>query len=72
WLSTKSMLSAAEVARITLVAMKKGKRNVIPGFLNKLSCFGVRFVPRSVASWMSRRVLGKPRAAALPARTSAA
>ena len=72
WLATKSMLTAAEVARITLAAMKKGKRNVIPGFMNKLSCFGVRFVPRAFASWMSRRVLGKPRAAALPSRTSAA
>jgi short-subunit dehydrogenase len=72
WLATKSMLTAAEVARITLAAMKKGKRNVIPGLMNKISCFGVRFVPRAFASWMSRRVLGKPRAAALPSRTSAA
>jgi short-subunit dehydrogenase len=72
WLATKSMLTAAEVARITLSAMKKGKRNVIPGLMNKISCFGVRFVPRAFASWMSRRVLGKPRAAALPSRTSAA
>jgi short-subunit dehydrogenase len=72
WLATKSMLTAAEVARITLNSMKKGKRNVIPGLMNKISCFGVRFVPRAFASWMSRRVLGKPRAAALPSRTSAA
>ena len=72
WLATRSMLSAAEVARITLAAMKKGKRNVIPGLMNKISCFGVRFVPRAFASWMSRRVLGKPRAGALPSRTSAA
>jgi hypothetical protein len=72
WLATKSMLTAAEVARITLSSMKKGKRNVIPGLMNKISCFGVRFVPRAFASWMSRRVLGKPRAAALPSRTSAA
>ena len=71
WLATKSMLTANEVARITLSAMKKGKRNVIPGVMNKISCFGVRFVPRWFASWMSRRVLGKPRAAALPSRTAA-
>src|SRR5512139_329157 len=57
WLATRSMLSAARVAQITLSAMKKGKRNVIPGLMNKLSCFGVRFVPRRFASWMSRRVL---------------
>ncbi len=72
WLATRSMLTAAQVARVTLASMKKGKRNVIPGLLNKISCFGVRFVPRAFASWMSRRVLGKPRAAALPSRTSAA
>lgn len=72
WLATRSMLSAEAVARITLAAMKRGRRNVIPGFLNKLSCFGVRLVPRAFASWMSRRVLGKPRPGALPSRTSAA
>ncbi len=69
WLATKSMLSATEVAQTTLAAMKKGKRNVIPGLMNKISCFGVRFVPRRMASWISRRVLGKPRVAALPSRT---
>jgi len=72
WLATKSMLSAEKVARISVDAMKKGKRNVIPGLLNKISCFGVRFVPRWFASWMSRRVLGKPRAGALPERTGTA
>lgn len=72
WLATRSMLTAEEVARISMSAMKKGKRNVIPGVMNKISCFGVRFVPRWFASWMSRRVLGKPRAGALPSRTSAA
>ena len=48
--------------------MQRGKRTVIPGFINKLSCFGVRLVPRRFASWMARRVLGKPRARR-PART---
>jgi uncharacterized protein len=70
WLATKSMLTANEVARITIKSMKAGKRNVIPGLMNKISCFGVRFVPRAFASWMSRRVLGKPRAAALPSRAA--
>jgi short-subunit dehydrogenase len=68
WLATKSMLTAKEVARVTLAAMVKRKRNVIPGLMNKISCFGVRFVPRAFASWISRRVLGKPRDAALPLR----
>jgi hypothetical protein len=44
---------------------------VIPGLVNKLSCWSVRLVPRWLASWMSRRVLGRPRPGELPARTSA-
>ena len=63
------MLSAEKVAAIGVRAMLAGKRNVIPGLLNKLSCFGVRLVPRAFASWMSKRVLGTPRAGELPART---
>jgi len=72
WLANRSMLSADAVARIAITAMRAGKRNVIPGFLNKLSCFGVRLVPRRFASWMSRRVLGRPRPGALPPRTASA
>ena len=66
-----SMMTAEEVARISVRAMLRGKRTVIPGFMNKLSCWGVRLVPRSVASWMSRRVLGKPRPGELPSRSAA-
>jgi hypothetical protein len=72
WLANRSMMTAEEVAAIALRAMRKGKRTVIPGLLNKLSCWSVRLVPRSFASWMSTRVLGAPRAGALPSRTGAA
>jgi uncharacterized protein len=44
------------------------KRTVIPGLLNKWSCWSVRLVPRWVASAASRLVLGKPRLA-LPPRS---
>ncbi len=71
WIANKSMMNADEIARITVRAMIAGKRNVIPGVLNKLSCWGVRFVPRAFASWMSRRVLGKPRPGELPSRSAA-
>ncbi|HSD89583.1 MAG TPA: SDR family NAD(P)-dependent oxidoreductase, partial [Kofleriaceae bacterium] len=67
-----SMMTAEQVARITVRAMLAGKRNVIPGFINKLSCWGVRLVPRWFASWMSKRVLGMPRPGELPSRTTAA
>lgn len=71
WLANASMMSAESVARITVSAMRAGKRNVVPGVLNKLATWSVRLVPRRVAAWMSSRVLGKPRSAALPDRSAA-
>jgi short-subunit dehydrogenase len=70
WIANASMMSAEKVAQISVRAMLAGKRNVIPGLINKLSCWGVRLVPRAFASWMSQRVLGKPRPGELPARTT--
>jgi uncharacterized protein len=67
-LANASMMSAEEVAAVALAAMDAGKRTVVPGLMNKLSCFAVRLVPRSWASRMSRWVLGRPRDAALPSR----
>jgi short-subunit dehydrogenase len=72
WLANRSMMSAEAVATRALRAMRNGRRTLIPGLLNKLSCWSVRLVPRRFASWMSRRVLGKPRAGDLPSRTRAA
>jgi short-subunit dehydrogenase len=72
WLANRSMMSAEAVAVRALRAMRGGQRTMIPGLLNKLSCWSVRLVPRRFASWMSRRVLGTPRPGALPSRTRAA
>jgi hypothetical protein len=72
WLANASMLSADAVAAKTIAAMRRGRRTVVTGVLNKLSCWAVRFVPRSFASWMAGRVLGVPRDSALPSRTVAA
>jgi hypothetical protein len=71
WLANASMMSAEEVAAISVRAMLRRKRTVIPGVLNKLSCWGVRFVPRVIASWMSTRIMGTPKRA-LPPRGAAA
>jgi short-subunit dehydrogenase len=71
WLANASMMSAEAVARIAVRAMRRGKRNAVPGLLNKLACWSVRLVSRRFAAWMSSRVLGKPRAEALPTRTAA-
>ena len=70
WIANASMMSAEQCANICVRSMIKRKRTVIPGFVNKLSCFGVRLVPRRFASWMANRVLGKPRAGELPSRTT--
>jgi uncharacterized protein len=70
WLANASMMSAETVAARAVAAMRRGQRNLIPGVLNKLACWSVRLVPRRIAAWLSGRVLGKPRADALPARTA--
>lgn len=67
-IANASMMSADAVAQIALAAMWKGKRTVIPGVINKLSCFGVRLVPRFFASLTASWVLGQPRAGNLPTR----
>jgi hypothetical protein len=72
WVANLSMMTAEAVASVTVKAMRKGKRTVIPGLINKISCFGVRLVPRRFASWMAGRVLGTPRQSALPVRSAAA
>ncbi|MDB4957225.1 MAG: short-chain dehydrogenase/reductase [Myxococcales bacterium] len=72
WVANVSMMTAEQVAQISVRAMVGGRRTVIPGFINKIACWSVRLVPRWFASLMSRRVLGKPRAGALPPRTGAA
>ncbi len=71
WLANASMMSAEAVAGIAVAAMRKGKRSVVPGVLNKLATWSVRLATRRIAAWASSRVLGKPRAAALPDRTVA-
>lgn len=67
WIANASMMTAEQVAIASVQAMVRRKRTVIPGVPNKLSCFGVRLVPRRFASWISQRVLGAPKHA-LPAR----
>ena len=43
-----AIMTSESVARSGLKALAKGKGNVVPGFLYKLSVFGLRFVPRSL------------------------
>ena len=71
WIANASMMSAEAVARITVREMRKGTRNLLPGLPNKLAAWSVRLVTRRIASWLASRILGKPKAAALPTRSAA-
>jgi short-subunit dehydrogenase len=69
WIANASTKSAEFVAQAAIRAMLLGKRTVVPGLFNKLSCFGVRFLSRRLASRVATQVLGQPRLA-LPARSA--
>lgn len=68
WLANASMMTAEAVAIASVRGMLRRKRTVIPGIVNKLSCFAVQLVPRRLASWTTRRVLGRPKLALPPRR----
>ncbi|MEZ4403575.1 MAG: SDR family NAD(P)-dependent oxidoreductase [Kofleriaceae bacterium] len=67
-LARAAMLDAGPVAEVGVRAMLAGKKTVIPGRLNKLSCFVVGLLPRGLASRSAARVMGPPRDAPLPPR----
>ncbi len=67
-IANASMKSAEFVAHAAIRAMLNGKRTVVPGLLNQLTCFGVRFMSRRFASRVATQVLGEPRFV-LPARS---
>lgn len=60
WLAEASMLDARSVARAGLETMLRRRRNRVTGWMNVLSCFLVRFMPRRVAAATALRVLGPP------------
>jgi short-subunit dehydrogenase len=67
-LARAAMLDAAPVAELGVRAMLAGKKTVVPGVLNRLSCFFTSLLPRGLASRSAARVLGPPRPDALPPR----
>lgn len=68
WIAKASTKSAAVVAQSAIEAMLERKRMIVPGLFKKLTCFGVRFLSRPLASRVTTYVLGKPKLA-LPVRT---
>jgi short-subunit dehydrogenase len=56
WLLSQPMMaSSADVAKAGYRGMKRGKRVVIPGLLNKVLAFSVRLAPR----WLPPAIVGK-------------
>lgn len=66
------MLDADTVAEAGVRAMLSAKRTLVTGKMNKLATFVAGVAPRRFATWMSGRVLGRPRPGALPPRPSPA
>lgn len=50
------VMSAAAVARAAYKGLMKGKTVIIPGFLNQMTSFSVRFVPRKFVTSIVRRL----------------
>jgi short-subunit dehydrogenase len=63
----RMMMSPARCARIGLRAMLRRRRNVLPGFSNRLIAFFAWLVPRRVMAAVVGATLGKPTAALPPA-----
>ena len=49
-------MTAQQVARAGYRGFRRGKLLVVPGWINYLGSMGVRFVPRSVARGIARRL----------------
>ena len=54
-------MTAADTAEAGVVGLEKGRREVIPGAVNRLGAFGGQMTPRSVILPLMRRAspLGK-------------
>ncbi len=52
-----SVMKASKVARIGYDALIKGKRVVIPGLVNKLQVFSIRFIPGMIVSKFMGRMM---------------
>jgi len=52
-----TMMSAHDTAKCGLIGLSKGKPNIIPGLINKLTAFSLRFTPRSWMTLLARRVM---------------
>jgi short-subunit dehydrogenase len=52
-------MEAKKVARIAYRAFMRGKRIVVPGLLNKMQVFAIRFLPRAIIAKLTGRMMSK-------------
>ena len=52
-------MEAEQVAKIGYQALMKGKRAVVPGMLNKMQIFSIRFIPRILATKLIKFMMSK-------------
>jgi uncharacterized protein len=62
-------MSADKAARIGLDALFGGRRNIVPGWYNKLQTFFFRLIPRRWMVFGAAMAMGKPERPALPAKS---
>lgn len=71
------MMSAERCAHIAVKKMLRGRRNVVTGWMNVLSCWLLRFVPRCCLPWLAAKSMSgaveklPPRALPAPEETKA-
>jgi short-subunit dehydrogenase len=56
-LARSMLMNPAEVAAIGLEAAFRGRRSVVPGWLNTFNTWLQRVIPRRLATWIAARVL---------------
>lgn len=61
-LKNLAVMDSASVARMGLDGMFKGTAIVIPGAMNKMLVQSIRFAPRSMVTWMVRRMQDRAQA----------
>jgi hypothetical protein len=59
-LAARAMMTSADVAERGVAGMLRGKKTIVTGTLNRLSCFFTGLAPRGLASRAAARVLRAP------------
>jgi len=62
-----AMMQSRPVCEIGIRAMFKRKGSVVPGLLNKLTAFSIRFTPRRMATWLAFLLMRNPELGESPA-----